>query len=141
MNIEQLYNRLIKAGIPENRFYLHGLFGSTDDNERLALTVYRRGEKTYYEIYFKERGISSTVNVFSNESEACIFIYEKLIYERDFSNIAKVEGLNSMTLNERLLVSGLMDEFDKAKLHNKKRAREILALLNVDKSCIDEIVS
>jgi hypothetical protein len=56
------------------------LFGSTDDNERLALTVYRRGEKTYYEIYFKERGISSTVNVFSNESEACIFIYEKLIY-------------------------------------------------------------
>ena len=141
MNIEQLYDRLIEAGIPEYRFYLHGLFGSTDDNERLALSIYRRGEETYYEVYFKERGTSSTLNVFLNESEACNFIFEKLIYEKDFFNIRKVEGLNGMTVNERLFASGLTEEFDKAKLHDKRRAREILSLLNVDKASIDKIIS
>ena len=141
MNIEQLYNKLIEAGVPEYRFYLHGLFGSTDDNERLALTIYRRGEETCYEVYFKERGTSSTLNIFSDESEACKSIYEKLIYEKDFFNIRKIEGLNGMTLNERLFASGLMDEFDKAKLHDKRRAREILSFLNVDNASIDKIVS
>jgi hypothetical protein len=141
MNIEQLYKRLTEAGVPEYRFFLHGLFGSTDDNERLALTIYKRGDKTYYEVYFKERGTSSTLNVFSTESEACDFMFEKLIYERDFFNIRKIEGLNGMTVNERLFASGLMDEFDKAKLNDKRRAREILTLLDVDKASIEKIVS
>jgi hypothetical protein len=142
MNIEQLYKRLIEAGVPEHRFYLHGLFGSTDDIERLALTIYRRSDKTYYEVYFKERGsTSSTLDVFSTESEACNFMFQKLIYERDFFNIRKIEGLNGMTVNERLFASGLVDEFDKAKLHDKRRAREILMLLDVDKASIEKIVS
>ena len=141
MNIEQLYKRLTDAGVPENRFYLHGLFGSADDNERLALTIYKRGDKINYEVYFKERGTSSTLNVFSTESEACNFMLEKFIYERDFLNIRKIEGLNRMTLNERLFASGLMDEFDKAKLYDKRRAREILTLLDVDKASIEKIVS
>ena len=141
MNIEQLYKRLTEAGVPEYKFYLHGLFGSTDDNERLALTIYRRDKETFYEVYFKERGTSSTLNVCSNESEACKFIYEKLIYERDFFNIRKIEGLDGMTVNERLFATGLIDEFDKARLQDKRRAREILSLLNVDKASIDKIVS
>jgi len=141
MNIEQLYKRLTEAGVPEYRFFIHGLFGSTDENERLALTIYKQGDKTCYEVYFKERGTSSTLNVFSTESEACNFMYEKLIYERDFFNIRNIGGLNGMTVNERLFASGLMDEFEKAKLQDKKRAREILTLLDVDKASIEKIVS
>jgi hypothetical protein len=141
MNLEQLYQRLIDARIPEYRVYLHGLFGSTDDSHKLALTIYKRGDKIYYEIYFKERGTSSTLEIFLSEAEACEFIFTKLIYERDFFNIRKIEGLVGMTVNERLYASKLMDEFDEAKRGDKRRAREILFLLGVDKASIDLIIS
>lgn len=67
-------------------------------------------------------------------------MFEKLIYERDLFNIGKIGGLNGMTVNERLFASDLMDEFDKAKRHDKRRAREILTLLDVDKASIEKIV-
>jgi len=140
MNIEELYKKLTDAEVPEDRFYLHGLFGSTDDNDKLAVTIYRKGNRTYYEVYFKERGISSTLKIFLNENEACDYVFEKLIYERDLSRINKIEGLSGMTINERLFVSQLMDEFDKARIMDKRRAKEILSLLQVDQATIDKIV-
>lgn len=51
-----------------------------------------------------------------------------------------VEGLNSMTVNERLYLSGLMDEFDKSKIHDKAKAAFILEALKVDKPSIDKIL-
>lgn len=45
-----------------------------------------------------------------------------------------------MTVNERLYVSGLMDEFDKVKTTNKNRAKEILRWLRVDEPSIEMIV-
>ena len=54
--------------------------------------------------------------------------------------ISKVEGLGGMTVNERLYVCGLMDEFDKALILNKDKAKKILDLLGVDKPSIDKIV-
>ena len=45
-----------------------------------------------------------------------------------------------MTVNERLYVSGLMDEFDKVKIADKKRAKEILRWLRVDEPSIENIV-
>lgn len=55
--------------------------------------------------------------------------------------ISKVEGLGGMTVNERLFVCGLMDEFDKALIDNKDKAKKILELLGVDKPSIEKIVA
>ena len=52
----------------------------------------------------------------------------------------QVQGLGGMTVNERLFVSGLMDEFDKSKIHDKAKAAYILTLLQVDKPSIDKIL-
>ena len=54
--------------------------------------------------------------------------------------ISKVPGLGGMTVNERLYVCGLMDEFDKALILDKDKAKKILGLLAVDKPSIDKIV-
>ena len=54
--------------------------------------------------------------------------------------ISKVEGLGGMTVNERLFICGLMDEFAKALIDNKDKAKKILKLLGVDKSSIEKIV-
>ena len=54
--------------------------------------------------------------------------------------VRQVEGLGGMTVNERLYVSGLMDEFDKSKKHDKVKAEYILELLQVDKPSIDKIL-
>jgi hypothetical protein len=54
--------------------------------------------------------------------------------------IKQVDGLEGMTVNERLFVSGLMNEFDKAKRLDKDKARKILELLQVDKPSIDKII-
>ncbi len=55
--------------------------------------------------------------------------------------ITKVEELGEMTVNERLYVCGLMDEFDKALIVDKDKAKKILELLGVDKPSIEKIVA
>ena len=45
-----------------------------------------------------------------------------------------------MTVNERLFVSGLMDEFDRLRITDKEQARKILELLQVDGPSIDLII-
>ncbi len=45
-----------------------------------------------------------------------------------------------MTVNERLFLSGLLDEFDNAKRNNKERARQILRELYVDEPSINTII-
>jgi hypothetical protein len=55
--------------------------------------------------------------------------------------VRHVEGLEGMTVNERLYVSGLMDEFDKTKKHDKVKAAYILEMLQVDKPSIDKILN
>ncbi|RNL51331.1 hypothetical protein [Pedobacter jejuensis] len=55
--------------------------------------------------------------------------------------ISKVEGIGGMTVNERLYVCGLMDEFDKALIVDKNKAKKILELLGVDKPSIEKIVA
>lgn len=51
-------------------------------------------------------------------------------------SICKVDGLRGMTVNERLFVSGLMDEYDKAKWNDKKKAKRILELI-----CDEELLT
>lgn len=54
--------------------------------------------------------------------------------------INKIQGIGGMTVNERLFGSGLMDEFDIAKIHDKDKAKKILKLLGVDDYSIQQIV-
>lgn len=54
--------------------------------------------------------------------------------------ISKVEGINGMTVNERLFVSGLMDKYDKLKWSDKPKAKRILELLGVDEPSVNKIV-
>lgn len=62
--------------------------------------------------------------------------------EKEISKaINKVEGIAGMTVNERLYVSGLMDEFDNAQITDRNKAKKILELLGVDKISIKKIVA
>jgi len=54
--------------------------------------------------------------------------------------INKVGEIDGMTVNERLYVTGLMNEFDKCIKSDKEKAKRILELLRVDKLSIDKIV-
>jgi hypothetical protein len=140
MTISDLHIKLKEKGINEDQYFLHGLFGSTDDNEKLSLTI-KKGKFTIeYETYFKERGEKHSIRTFYSEEDACEYIYKKLTNEQTYNLIQNIEGLSGMTVNERLYVSGLMDEFDKVKTTNKNRAKEILRWLRVDEPSIELIV-
>ncbi|MDF2437061.1 MAG: hypothetical protein K0Q95_1437 [Bacteroidota bacterium] len=79
MTIEQLHNKLTELKIPADQYYLHGLYGSTDDNEKVSLTM-KRGKYTIeYEVYFRERGEKHSIQNFTDESEACNYMLKKLI--------------------------------------------------------------
>ena len=61
--------------------------------------------------------------------------------EHEIRNTVKnIESLGAMTVNERLFVSGLMDEFDRLRITDKEKARKILELLQVDGPSIDLIL-
>ena len=140
MTISELHNRLKESGINDDQYFLHGLFGSKDDNDKIAMTI-RKGQYVIeYETYYKERGEKHSIRIFTTEHEACEYIYRKLIDKQTFLRIQNIVGLSGMTVNERLWESGLMDEFDRAQKKDKMRAKEILRWLRVDESSIKKIV-
>lgn len=86
MTIEELHFKLQELKIPADKYYLHGLYGSTDDNDKIALTI-KKGEYTIeYEIYFKERGERHSIKKFTNEAEVTIWILKKLVDELELWN-------------------------------------------------------
>lgn len=140
MTIAELNSELRNIGVSENRYYLHGLFGSTDDNDKIALTI-KKGKFTIeYEVYYKERGEKHSERTFLTESEACEYLLYKIQEEITIEKVREVIGLDGMTVNERLWESGLMDEFDKTKKKNKTRAAQILRILRVDEPSIKKIL-
>ena len=141
MKIEQLYKKLIENNISSDKYYLHGLFGSSDDNERLGLKIFKDSNRIKYQIYFKERGQVTSSCDYDSEDEACEVMFRKLKDEQTFWEIRKIEGLDGMTVNERLYASGLLDEFDRAKHKDKNRAKQILRWLRVDQQSIEKIVT
>lgn len=54
--------------------------------------------------------------------------------------IKQVDGLGGMTVNERLFASGLMNEFDRALVTDKSKAKKILELLGIDNPSIEKIL-
>jgi len=136
MTISELHRKLKDIGVPDNKYYLHGLYGSTDDNDKLALTI-SQGDNN---VYFKEYGIKTTDLHFATEDEACNYLFKHIKDDWTFEQIQKIDGLGGMTVNERLWASGLMSEFDKCKICDKTRAKQILRWLRVDQPSIDKIV-
>lgn len=140
MTLEDLHKKLTDIGIADDKYYLHGLFGSTDDNEKLGLKIFKDNNRIKFQVYFKERGQVSSTSDFDTEDEACKYMLQKLKDEHTFWRIRKIDGLAGMTVNERLFASGLMNEFDKVKKNDKSRARLILRWLQIDEPSINKIV-
>ncbi len=140
MTIKDLAYRLKEFGISDDRYYLHGLYGSKDDNEKQALTIKKGNFGIIYETYFCERGEKHSIRTFNNEEEACDYLYERLVYEWLFSIMKRIDGIEGMTVNERLYVSGFIDIFDKYKSQDKIIIKQILKLIKVDNKSIDEII-
>ena len=82
MTIKELHNRLIELQIPDDRYYLQGLYGSFDDNDKLALTIRRGKYSLEYEVYFKERGEKNFVRVFTDEDEVSNWFLKMLVDEK-----------------------------------------------------------
>ena len=77
MTIEELYNKLTELNIPADQYYLHRIYGSTNDNDKVALTI-KRGKYTIeYEVYYRERGEKHSIQNFTDENEACNYILKK----------------------------------------------------------------
>jgi len=60
--------------------------------------------------------------------------------ETIYEKASGIIGIEGMTVNERLYVSGLIDIFDQAKRNDKDLARTILKALKVDMKSIEKIV-
>jgi hypothetical protein len=60
--------------------------------------------------------------------------------ETIYEKASAIIGIDGMTVNERLYVSGLMDIFDQAKKNDKDLAKTILKALKVDLKSIEKIV-
>lgn len=141
MNLEELHFKLRSAGIPLKNYYLHGLYGSTDDRNRLAMAIRKGKYYLEYEVYYRgEKGSKNTVQVFTEESKACDFFFKKVKDDWIFEKIQKIEGLGGMTVNERLAKSGLLEEFDHCRKNDKTRAVRILRWLKVDEKSIAAIL-
>lgn len=68
--------------------------------------------------------------------------FQTLVSNRwvDIGTSDKTQSFGGMTVNERLFVSGLLDEFDKSKISDKTKAKEILRSLQVDEPSIELIL-
>ena len=55
----------------------------------------------------------------------------------DIGTSDNIQSFGSMTVNERLFVSGLLNEFDKSKISDKTKAKQILRSLQVDEPSIE----
>ena len=99
MTISELHNQLQLLNIPEDWYYLHGLYGSTDDNDKIALVIKQGG----CDVYFKEHGQKTSERHFDTESEACEYVLKQLKTELIFHKAQRVENIGGMTVNEDFL--------------------------------------
>jgi hypothetical protein len=78
MILEELHRKLKDLGVLENKYYLHGIYGSVDDDNKLSLVIKNGKYTNEYEAYYKERGEKHLIQIFVFEDEACQYIYERL---------------------------------------------------------------
>jgi hypothetical protein len=140
MNIEELDRKLREYGIVEAQYYLHGLYGSTNDDDKISLKIKRGLLLTEFEVYYSERGAKLSSRIFRSEDDACQHIFNRLRESTILMKIANIHGIEGMTVNERLWETELMDEFETARKKEPEHAKRILRLLKVDKPSIEKIV-
>lgn len=128
MKLDKLFIELELLGIPRERYYLNGIYGSQTDTNTLSLV---KLSNNCFEIYYKSKNNKETISSFTNEEEACEFLYKKLKQDWIIENIGEINGLAGMTFNERLYASGLEFEYNKSKRENPQRAEQILRLLDL----------
>jgi hypothetical protein len=136
VNLESLHKRLNELGISENSYFLHGLYGSTNDNEKISLTIRRGKYSIEYVTYFKERGKIHSEVIFTNETDACKYLYKKLVKEWLYWKMKENQELERMTVNERLHSTGLSEIYDKYKNEDNIIIEQILKLIKVDNNSI-----
>ena len=78
MTIKELNIKLQALGVSEDKYYLHGLYGSTNDDDKLSLIIRSEAHSVRYEVYFKERGEKHSIRIFTKEEEACLYLYKRL---------------------------------------------------------------
>lgn len=76
--LEKLYFRLKALGVPEDSYYLQGLYGSTSDNDKLAMMVTKGKYVVEYEMYYKERGQKHIIQIFTDFDIASNYFIEQL---------------------------------------------------------------
>lgn len=86
-------------------------------------------------IWFLQPRINKVAENANLTDEQIILTDEQII-----NKASKVDGLGGMTVNERLYISGLINEFDRCMIADKEKARRILELLQVDEASINKIV-
>ena len=64
-----------------------------------------------------------------------------MTYQEIENAVLNIKGIGGMTVNERLYISGLIDEFDSALENDKNKAKFILELLKVDDLSIEKILN
>jgi len=64
-----------------------------------------------------------------------------MTYQEIENAVLNIKGIGGMTVNERLYISGLIDEFDNALKNDKNKAKFILELLKVDDLSIEKILN
>ena len=78
MELSELYKNLKENGIDDKSIYLHGLYGSSSDDEKLSLTIKKGAYSVIWEVYFKERGEKHSIIEFQNENDACEYYFKKM---------------------------------------------------------------
>lgn len=78
LKLEKLYFRLKALGVPEESYYLQGLYGSTTDNYKLSLVIKESDHGTEYEMYHKEKEHKHIIQVFTDFDIASNYFIEQL---------------------------------------------------------------
>lgn len=78
MKLQELQIKLEELGVAKDKYYLHGLYGSNNDEDKLSLIIKKGLFTVEYETYYKERGEKHSVRLFTSEDEACSYIYKRL---------------------------------------------------------------
>lgn len=65
MTIKELYMKLIELGINEDNFYIQGIYGSTNDDDKCSLIIRKEVNTLVYEVYYKEKGDRNLSKKFS----------------------------------------------------------------------------